>query len=537
MARESLTEPCRRGVLGRFSLRYPGVRGLSARRTGRWWVALPMLAAALLVFAWIAATVPFTAPDEGSHYLRALSITNGRLLGKKVDYTYVRLPPAQQTWTNNDTRAVLVPARLSPPNVVCIGFKPDVRGSCLEETTSGDYPPLPYLLPAAAIGVSHDTTTAIWATRAATALPSLAFLLLAVALLWNGTGWSLLGLLAATTPMVFFASTIMNPSGMQISASLAFAAALIRIARAPAGTTRWTWLAGAASGVVTILSGPIGLEFAVFEIAVFAALLGGAGLRELRDATERRTLQLLSSLSLVGAGLVALVYSRIAGFAPTLRIFPLVHGLHEGIVQLPSVLQGAVGIFGALTIFLPTAAYWLWWLLVLAMVAAALWLGRRRDRAVIVSVTVLALVFPVLFYAWSVRFTGFHLQGREVLPALMLIPLVAGELVCQNSFRLDHRQWTRGVLGGAIGLVAVLQAYAWWYDARMVAGAPGTIRFYAHATWSPPMGWLPWIVAAGLGTAALLAFAVAEGFAGLSLHPARTTLSQTGWAGRVRARH
>jgi hypothetical protein len=469
-----------------------------------------MLGGALLMVAWIAATLPFTAPDEAWHYLRALSIANGQILGPKVDYTYVRLPPAEQAWTNRDTRAVLVPARLTPPNVVCIDFKRDVSGSCLEETTSGNYPPLPYLLPAVGLSVSPDTSTAIWVVRAASALPALAFLLLAVALLWNGTGWSLLGLLAATSPMVFFASSIMNPSGMQIAASLAFAAALIRIARAPVRATRWIWLACAASGVVAILAGPIGLEFTILEVVMFAGLLGRPGLRELRDMPERRALR-LSSLALLAAGLVALIYSRIAGFAPTLRISPLGHGLHEGIVQLPSVLEGAVGIFGSLTIFLPLAAYWLWWLLVLALVAAAIWLGDRRERAVTVAVTLLALMFPILFYAWIGRFTGFPLQGREVLPPLMLIPLVAGEVVSRNSSRIDDRQTARAVLGVAIALVAVFQAYAWWFDARVVAGAPGTIRFYAHATWSPPMGWLPWIAAAGLGTAALLGFAAAEG--------------------------
>lgn len=478
-----------------------------------------MLGDALLVVAWIAVTLPFTAPDEGWHYLRALSITNGRILGPKVDYTYVRLPSAEQAWTNQHTRAVLVPARLNPLNLPCIDGKRNVTGSCLEETTSGNYPPLPYLLPAVVLSVSHDASTAIWDVRAASALPSLAFLLLAVMLLWNGTGWSLLGLLAATSPMVFFASSIMNPSGLQITACLAFAAALFRIARAPAKARRWTLLACAASGVVAILAAPIGLGFAILELAVFVALLGRPGLRELRQATEQWTLR-LSGLALLVAGLVALIYSRIAGFAPTLRISPLGPGLHAGIVQLPSVLQGAVGIFGSLTIFLPLSAYWLWWLLVLTVVAAAIWLGCRRERAVTMAVTVLALVFLVLFEAWIDRFTGFPLQGREVLPVLMLIPLVAGEVVSRNSSRIEHRWSASTVLGVAIGLVAVFQAYAWWCDARIVAGAPGTIRFYAHASWSPPMGWLPWIAAAGVGTVALLGFAAAEGLRGLRPQPA-----------------
>jgi Predicted membrane protein (DUF2142) len=494
-----------------------------------------MVGVALLVAAWIAGTQPFGAPDEASHYVRALSITNGHILGRKVVYTGFPLSPAEEAWANHITRAVMVPARLTPPNVPCMNGKPNVLGSCLEDIVGGNYPPLPYLLPAAGLAVSHDTSTAIWVARAASALPALAFLLLAVALLWSGTGWSVLGLLAATSPLVLWVSSILNPSGMQITACLAFAAALIRIARAPAQAPRWTWLAFVAGGVAGILAAPIGLEFVIFDLALFAALLGRPGLRELRGTTERWVLW-GSALTLLAAGVAALIYSRVAGFAATFRISPLGHGLHVGLTQLSPVLRGAVGIFGALTVFLPLGAYWIWWLVVLSLLAAAIWLGDRRDRAVTVAVAALAVAFPVLFDAWIVRFTGFGLQAREVLPPLMLIPLVAGEVVYRNSSRIVQRLSAKTLFGAAIGLVAVFQAYAWWYDARITAGAPGTIRFYAHATWSPPGGWAPWIACAALGTVALLAFAASEGLRGFRLYPARSALNQTRSAERLPVR-
>jgi Predicted membrane protein (DUF2142) len=478
-----------------------------------------MLGFALLVGAWIAATTPFGAPDEASHYLRALSITNGDVLGPKVVYTGYPLTPTQEAWANEITRAVMVPARLTPPNVRCMNGKPNVRGSCVEAAQAGNYPPLPYLLPAAGLAVAHDTSTAIWVTRALSALPALAFLLLAFALLWSGTGWSLLGLLAATSPMVLWVSSIVNPSGMQITACLAFAAALIRIARAPAEAPSWTWLAFAASGIAGILAGPIGLEFVILELVLFAALLGRPGLRELRGMTKHWAVW-ASGLTLLAAGVVAVIYSRVADFHATFRISPLWHGLHEGVIQLSPVLRGGVGIFGSLTVFLPVSAYWIWWLIVLGLLIAAIWLGDRRDRILIVAVTAIALAFPVLSFAWVVRFTGFGLQAREVLPPLLLIPLVAGDVVYRNRARIAYRQSAQAVLGATIALLAVFQAYAWWYDARDVAGAPGTIRFYAHASWSPPGGWLPWIAFALAGTAALLAFAAIEGLRGLGVYRA-----------------
>ena len=91
---------------------------------------------------------------------------------------------------------------------------------------------------------------------------------------------------------------------------------------------------------------------------------------------------------------------------------------------------------------------------------------------------------------------------------LLLIPLVAGELVYRRIPPLAHRQSARLALGGALAVTAGFQAYAWWYNGRTVTTPSG---FYAHATWTPPLGWLPWAVIAALGTASLFAFAVSEG--------------------------
>lgn len=476
--------------------------------------ALLMLGAALLVVAWIPATLPFGAPDETAHYLRALNIANGHILGPHIPYTTsLPIPALEEAWASRNNRAVTVPARLNPPNVPCLDGKHNVSGSCVEETDSGNYPPLPYLLPAVGLGVSHDSATAIWLARVGSALPAIAFLLLALALVWGGTGWSVLGFLAAISPAVLWVSAIMNPSGMQIAACLAFMAALIRILRAPADAPAWKWVALTASGVVAMNAGGIGLEFVIIDLLVFGALAGPRRLRELRGIADRWTLR-ISALTLIAGALAAIIYSHVAGLSATVRISPLLPGLHKGVVNLPGVLEGAVGIFGALTIFLPNPAYWLWWLAVLGLVAAALWLGDRRERLVVAGVTIFAVAFPILFEAWVDRWTGFWLQGREVLPVLMLAPLAAGEVVYVHRSRFAARRWAPPALGGAIALFAAYQAYAWWHDARIVAGAANTIRFYAHAVWSPPGGWLPWVASAVVGTYALLAYASTEAFPG-----------------------
>jgi hypothetical protein len=482
------------------------VRSRMAGSTRRPRVALLGLGYMLLVCAWIVATPPFGAPDEASHYDRAVGLNGGVILGRTVPYgPDPELTPTQRAFINHDTRAVWVPAGFMPSDVLCIGSKPDIRG-CDVATPNGNFPPLGYVLPAVAIRVSDNVTTAMWLTRAASALQSTGFLLLAAALLWAQSGWSLVGLLAAVTPMVLFASSIMNTSGVEIASSLAFTAAVLRISRAPAHASPWVWGAFALAGAVAILTGPIGLVFALGDLLLFAALLGP---REL-GALSRTRGPLVCAAVLGAAAVISLTYSRVAGFSEKFGVSPVGQSLHHGIDQLGPVLKDAVGHFGALTVPLPFPAVALWWLLIAFLVIWALWLSTRRDRLILGAVVVLALAFPVLFWAWIDRYTGFGLQGREVLPPILLIPLVAGELIFRNSPVWADRRWARLTFGGIVAIVAVFQAYAWWISARAAAGAPGTLRFYAHATWSPPLGWAPWIAAALLGTLALLAFAAGE---------------------------
>jgi hypothetical protein len=472
---------------------------------------------ALLLAAWLVATQPFAAPDEASHYLRAMSIANGSILGPKIPYGDPQLTPTQEAFVDHDTRAVSVPARMSPPDVGCIDRKPDLRGSCFEATPDGNFPPLGYFLPAAALSASHDASTGLWLTRVASALQSLVFLLLAVAVLWDGTGWSLIGIAAATTPMVLFASSVMNSSGIEVTSSLAFASAALRVTRAPSRVPLWVWVAFALAGAVAILAGPIGITFAAASVALFIGLLGRRGLRELGAENVRPLC--LATMTLVAAGVLALIYDRLAGFSTTVGFFPIRRSLRQGVDQLPAVLRDAVGTFGSLTVHLPTAAHWIWWLFILVLIAAALRLGEAGERLVAATVVLLAVAFPVLFYAWVDRFSGFGLQGREVLPPLTLIPLFAGEVIYRRRAALDRQRLAQRALGGALALVALFQGYAWWLSARAAAGAPHIIRFFAHAAWSPPFGWMPWILSAGAGTLALLIFAVNEGLGGRLLRP------------------
>jgi hypothetical protein len=475
--------------------------------------ALVAVGFALLLCAWVVATRPFTGPDEASHYLRALNIANGHLLGPRIRYPLLdTLKPLEQRFVQSDTRGVTVPSNLAPPDVNCVDGRPDTSGSCVEASPTGDYYPPAYVLPALAIKLSSQATTALWTARFLSALLCLAFIAAAIAALWDRTSSSLIGLFLAITPMALFVSSILNPSGLSIAASLATAASALGITRRPAGAPLWVWLVLIVSGVFTALSFQAGPAFLIADLALGAGFLGSAGLREL--AARARARLVVCVCALVAALILWFVYGHVSGASHShLGFTPVIHSLRTGVHELGLALRDAVGNFGSLTLQLPLAARLIWWLLVLALVAAALWLGRARDRALMVLVVALALAFPVLSYAWVYRYSGFALQGRQVLPILMLIPLAAGEIVHR---RLDTRAtpalgWA--LLGG-IAAAAVLQAYAWGYDASVTTGGPGNPPFYSTTTYSPPLGWAFWIVVVALGIAAMLGFVAVEALRG-----------------------
>ncbi|MBV9467595.1 MAG: DUF2142 domain-containing protein, partial [Solirubrobacterales bacterium] len=279
------------------------------------------VAIAALLSAWIAATRPFGAPDEVDHYLRAAGIANGQLLGPKVPWLDPRLPAAQNRWAGLDARAARVSLQSSPPGRTCIAGtqRGGLRGSCLEATHTGDYQPLPYLLPAFSLAVTHGVGTGLWVSRASSALQCLAFLVLAMALLWSGEALSLLGFLAAVSPQVLFICAVLNPNGLEVAAGSAFAAGLLRISRAPARASAWVWAAVAISGCVTVLSWQLGPAFVAFDLALFASLCGRGKWAQAR---------LTHPVALAATGLVILV---------SLALY-LTYGLSSGALHSPFAL-------------------------------------------------------------------------------------------------------------------------------------------------------------------------------------------------------
>ena len=483
--------------------------------------------------SWVVSNPPYGGPDEWSHYLRAVGLGHGQLLGtpsgREGALTIVgpTRPPSldektyqdELAWVAQNTRKVRIPAGLTPGWFRCgQQTDPSVSARCLNNAPPLDQPgdwfnptatyqPLPYLLPAAISWVDVNPDHLSRMMRAGKALIALLLLGAAVFLLWNAEARfvSLTGMVVAVTPMAVFLAATLNPSGLEIMAALAFISAVIRLTRDEADRrgARWSWTFAAISGVVLVLSRTQGPVWAALSIATIVAM---SGIRKFLATTlkEKRWSVPASITVVVAIGLNRLweyAYGPKLAFDPT----PLSSSISQGIAQLPAVLREQVGVFNYLEVSMPLLAYGLWGAIAVALVTAALLVGSRRQRLLLILAGAAALALPVLLVATTMRHTGFGLQGRYVLSFSLLVPLLAGEILVRRYDRL--RALDAAQLFVPFALIAgFVQFVAWWTNARRFAvGILGPRWFVPGAEWSPPLGWWPWLLLAVAGVCILMA--------------------------------
>lgn len=137
-----------------------------------------------------------------------------------------------------------------------------------------------------------------------------------------------------------------------------------------------------------------------------------------------------------------------------------------------------------------------------------------------IPILLLALAFPVLFYAWVYRFSGFGLQPRHVMPVLTLIPVISGEVLFRGRHRIP-RAVTTIAPSALVLFFAGYQLYAWYMNAASNAGASQSSWFFSAPVWSPPGGWTLWGIVAVCGAVAI--FASSGSAIRLRHPPARTS--------------
>jgi hypothetical protein len=462
--------------------------------------AVPALFAGFLVLigaAWVLGDPPGAGPDEPAHYIKALGAGGGDFYGRDPPPSGAELS-TQERWHQRASREFTVPAGLGYDGFGC-GYLGDhdwarcqAQGTGSAEPTErvtyvGSYQPFMYVVPGLVMRAASDPLNAMRLGRVANAALSLGLLALAALVLWEGSrgALSLVGLAVAVTPMVVFFATILNPSGPELTGAICFTACLLRLTRA-GDHPGWVWAACAGSGGVLAMSRPLGPSFVVLLVAGVVVLSGWRRTRAAIRTAPRAAVA--AAAAVVLACLAGSVWERTK--QPHVSSSPrgILDHVDEVIDVLPRLAKHAVGVFAGLDIDLPASLYLLWWVMLGALLVAALYVGRGRERVALVGLAAAVVVVTVLIGAGFAQ-TGFGLQGRYVLPFAVLLPLWAGELLNRRRERLaagPARALVIAVTAGA----AVVHAGAWYTNGRQVSVAgKGGWLFPSDATWVPPLGW------------------------------------------------
>jgi hypothetical protein len=473
------------------------------------------------------ATPPGSSFDEPAHYIKAIGVGRGDLRGQPPAPTRADLRRLFQRSAGNDpnlarlagllrrtpvghSRSFHVPQRLLRGGFGCTYGRSGASARCLDEhrpavrrrivgTYVGTYQPYLYIPAGLAMRAARSPDAAFRLGRAATLLVSLGLLVTAVWLLWSpaAPGLSLLGLVAAVTPMVLFVSSVLSPSGPEIAGAVCFSAALLRLARREA-RPRWSWAGLGASGAVLAAARSLGPAFVALIVVSVPFLIGGTRFRS--RARDGGTKALAAAIAILASAAAGLVWEISYQPHPSLSATTTLDSLGPSVNHLPEVAKQAVGVFGALDAPMPGAGYVLWLLLIASLAAAAIAVGSPRERASVLALAAAAVGVTLVMSMVVYKEIGpFH--GRYALPLLVFVPLYLGEILLRRRARLGRRL-RRSLVVGVFSVATAVQVLGWWASARRFAvGDHGSWLFFGNADWSPPLGWWPWLLAVAAAAA------------------------------------
>jgi len=466
--------------------------------------ALVCLGVAVLAIAWAWAT-PFGGyPDELDHYLRAVTIGRGEVVG--------RVPPGGQrgavakqccapgnpaalAWIVAGTRFVSTPPLLDPNRLACSDvFDSDQRIACggtvsassPRFTTMGTIEPFGYSAAAFATRFARTPLAAVRLARLATGAVALALVSLGVFSLWRHrpTRVTVVGILVALTPATVAVMSSESTNSWELAGAFAFVAGLLAlVGDQEPNVLDWCALGG--GGVLLASSRSLGPIFACLLALLVLVPSLATGLRRAR--THWVPLGICVALGVVASLLTAgweLAVQPHLAFSATFFVHRLGPAWHDAY----RVGRETIGVFGAVTVNLPVWFYVAWAASALALIAAAGAAGDRGGRIRLAAAGLLVLAGFQLVSAAVMNQNGFGLQGRHILPLAMTLPLLAAHALSGRPRGLP------GWLVAAVGvLVAGLQVVAWAVAHAVYVSRDFTLPGVAFGRHT--LGWLgtPWL--------------------------------------------
>ncbi|MGF7235823.1 MAG: DUF2142 domain-containing protein [Frankia sp.] len=484
---------------------WPIDRRWAVQRTGRWAAVAFVVIIVGWSLLWAGSNPPGAAPDEPSHYAKAAAAGTGELAGNPIPLADLErlhaFNPAALAQVRHAYRSFTVPRQLRvQTNPPCVAFRRQISAACLARprptppgpvySIVGAYPPWFYLSGGLLTRLAWSVRTGYLFARVGSAL--------AAGLLLAGGVWLLLdrsrrpavlvaGLAVAVTPTSVFLASEVGASGAEALGAVASAAAFLRLSRPdpPRGAVWWT--AGAVLGL-TAATRPLAPVWVLFGLVIAVARLGvRPAVRRFRDGG--RPAFGAAALAVAG-GIASLGWTQVLGVRTAVQWGRLGHGIRQAWEVAPIVGRQTIAVFGWQDTYGPLALVRAWWLVGLAgPLLAFVVTRRRRERGVLLGAAAGAAGLYVVIAAAVFEQNGFGMQGRYILPALVMLPLLGAEVVAERQPVGRPRLVAAGA-GVVIVFSGVGQLVAWWANSRRYAvGRGGPVWFLPSAQWSPPGGW------------------------------------------------
>jgi hypothetical protein len=316
------------------------------------------------------------------------------------------------------------------------------------------------------------------------------------------------GALLAITPQVAQTAAVVNPSALEICASIALWPNLFLALDAEGPTARRAGIVAAIAGAVLAVSRQGSLLWLGLAVVLSLAAYGSG-------ARIRRLLRALPwwAYAVAAAGVAAaLVWIAYAGTAVLpLNLVPRsVHGwplLHLIWRRSALVWERMVG--GLQWVDPSPRALIISWLVATALfLAIALAVGSWRERAALFALSAASLGIPIALEYAGAHTVGLVWVGRWSLPLSTGVPLLAGYAIARAT-PPGAARWRRALATGAASVAAACAATGhliafYWEARRNAVGLNGPLWFFARPAWRPPVA--AWILLAGTG---LIVLAVA----------------------------
>jgi hypothetical protein len=438
------------------------------------------------------ATPVGSGPDEVAHLVKAAAVARREWTG---------LP--HQRLSQAKTLVRVPQVYLDVENELCFKHQPDLPAGCATTRASGRrivkaityvgrYPPLYY----AAVGLPTflATRNSIYLMRLLGALMNAAMLGLAFAAAyrWSRSPLLLAGLAVAVTPMAIFLSSVINPSGLEITAAIAmWTTATVLVVDHPKRPPTLLLAAIAVPVAVMVSTRPSAL---LWPLLCAVVLLPIAWKRlDLRALVRRHDVWLCGGLALAAALATIVWVLRMHGIGvmpqgvPSAGTAPVT--IARAVVgQDRSLLLQYIGVFGWVDTPVPlfTEVVWLGLVGALVLIAVALAASRRMLASVVLALAV-AVAVPSIASYLGAHHVGLIAQGRYYLPLVAGLPIVAAAASTTVGSTALHE---RRVLVTIIVAAATAQAVAAiWTLRRYAVGIDGPLWPATRVAngWQPPI--------------------------------------------------